>query len=74
MAKELGLGIAPIYQERWDGPPCDTVSLIDRHGAIVLTYATVHPCAFSWECARAPSNDVYVCALDTARGRSRAAP
>ena len=34
--------LALTYLERWPGGPRDTVSLIDRHGELVLTYAKVH--------------------------------
>src|SRR5918911_1601127 len=42
LARELGMAIALTYLEKWDGAPRDTVSLLDRHGEIVLTYAKVH--------------------------------
>ena len=68
LARELGMAIAITYLEKWDGAPRNTVSLIDRHGDIVLTYAKVHTCDFSLESACTPGDDFYVCALDTARG------
>jgi predicted amidohydrolase len=69
LARELDMAIALTYLERWDGPPRNTVSLIDRHGEIVLTYAKVHTCAFDLpEAACTPGDDFYVCALDTAGG------
>ncbi|MFD0654518.1 carbon-nitrogen hydrolase family protein [Streptomyces malaysiensis subsp. malaysiensis] len=46
LAAELEMAIALTYLERWDGPPRNTLSLIDRHGRLVLTYAKVHTCAF----------------------------
>lgn len=67
LARELEMAIALTYLERWDGPPRNTVSLIDRHGAIVLTYAKVHTCAFDLpEAACTPGDDFYVRELDTA--------
>jgi N-carbamoylputrescine amidase len=68
LARELGMAIAITYLERWAGPPRNTVSLIDRHGEIVLTYAKVHTCDFGVESACTPGDDFYVCTLDTARG------
>ncbi|MGZ3584541.1 MAG: carbon-nitrogen hydrolase family protein [Ktedonobacterales bacterium] len=69
LAKELDMAIALTYLEEWDGPPRNSVSLVDRHGEIVLTYAKVHTCAFDLpEAACTPGDDFYVCTLDTAHG------
>ncbi len=69
LAKELNMAIALTYLERWEGAPRNSVSLIDRHGAIVLTYAKVHTCDFDEpENACTPGDDFYVCTLDTAQG------
>lgn len=71
LAHELEMAIAITYLERWDGPPRNTVSLIDRRGKIVLTYAKVHTCAFSpHEEPRTitPGDGFYVAELDTAAG------
>ncbi len=68
LAAELGMAIAITYLEKWDGAPRNTVSLIDRHGNIALTYAKVHTCVFGIESACAPGDDFYVCTLDTAHG------
>ena len=68
LAQELGIAIALTYLERWDGAPRNTVSLIDRHGEIALTYAKVHTCDFDKEAALTPGDDFYVCSLDTKQG------
>jgi predicted amidohydrolase len=68
LARELEMAIGITYLERWPGAPRNTISLIDRHGEIVLTYAKVHTCDFSMECACTPGDDFFVCALDTAHG------
>ena len=69
LAKELDMAIALTYLEQWDGPPRNSVSLIDRHGKIVLTYAKVHTCAFDLpEAACTPGDEFYVCTLDTVQG------
>ncbi|MGW4079619.1 carbon-nitrogen hydrolase family protein [Streptomyces asiaticus] len=69
LAAELEMAIALTYLERWDGPPRNTLSLIDRHGRLVLTYAKVHTCAFDLpEAGLTPGEGFEVCALDTAVG------
>jgi predicted amidohydrolase len=72
LARELDMAIALTYLERWPGLPLNTVSLIDRHGEIVLTYAKVHTCDFDLpEMLCTPGDDFYVCTLDTAQGDVR---
>ena len=68
LAKELNMAIALTYLERWEGAPRNSVSLIDRHGQVVLTYAKVHTCEFDLECALTPGDGFPVCTLDTAQG------
>jgi predicted amidohydrolase len=69
LAAELEIAIAITYLERWsDGPPRDTVSLIDRRGEVALTYAKVHTCDFEVEAACTPGREFPVVSLDTARG------
>ncbi|MBO3678850.1 carbon-nitrogen hydrolase family protein [Streptomyces sp. NEAU-YJ-81] len=69
LAAELEMAIALTYLERWDGAPRNTLSLIDRHGRLVLTYAKVHTCVFDLpEAALTPGEGFEVCALDTAVG------
>jgi predicted amidohydrolase len=70
LARELDMAIALTYLERWDGLPRNTVSLIDRRGEVVLTYAKVHTCDFAPEIdgACTPGEDFYVTTLDTAQG------
>src|SRR5437879_2343220 len=68
LAKELRVAVALTYLERWPAAPRDTVSLIDRNGEIVLTYAKVHTCDFSLEAACTPGEDFHVSPLDTAQG------
>jgi predicted amidohydrolase len=72
LARELNLAIAATYLERWDGPPRNTMSLIDRTGDIVLTYAKVHTCDFlPMETSCTPGEGFYVASLDTACGPVR---
>jgi predicted amidohydrolase len=69
LAKELQMAIAITYLEQWPDAPRNTVSLIDRHGEMVLTYAKVHTCDFDYpEAACTPGDDFYVCTLDTEKG------
>ncbi len=69
LARELKLAIALTYLEQWPGAPRNTMSLIDRQGEIVLTYAKVHTCDFSpMEAACTPGEDFYVSTLETASG------
>jgi predicted amidohydrolase len=68
LARELEMAIALTYLERWEDAPRDTVSLIDRHGEIALTYAKVHTCDFDKETALTPGEAFHVCTLDTAQG------
>jgi predicted amidohydrolase len=68
LARELEMAIAVTYLERWPGAPRNSVSLIDRHGDIVLTYAKVHTCEWSLEAACTPGNGFPVATLETAQG------
>jgi predicted amidohydrolase len=68
LARELKMAIALTYLERWEGAPRNSVSLIDRHGEIVLTYAKVHTCEFDLESALTPGDGFPVCRLDTEQG------
>jgi predicted amidohydrolase len=68
LATELDMAIALTYLQRWDGAPRNSVSLIDRNGQIVMTYAKVHTCDFSMEAACTPGDDFYVCTLDADNG------
>jgi predicted amidohydrolase len=72
LARELEMAIAVTYLERWDGAPRNTVSLIDRRGDEILTYAKVHTCAFDLpEAALTPGDGFHVATLQTAAGDVR---
>jgi len=72
LARELRLAIALTYLEQWPGGPRNTLSLIDRSGAIVLTYAKVHTCDFDLpEAALTPGDGFPVCELETNAGPVR---
>ena len=46
LAAELGMAIAATYLERSPAGPRDAVTLFDRRGREVLSYAKVHTCSF----------------------------
>ena len=71
LAQELRMAIALTYLESWDGNPRDSVSIIDRHGQILMTYAKVHTCDFDLEASLTPGDDFQVCTIDTAKGAIR---
>ncbi len=69
LASALDMAIAVTYLERWPVGPRNSVSLIDRHGEIVLTYAKIHTCDFSFpEDICTPGDDFQVASLDTVHG------
>lgn len=68
LARELGIAIGVTYLEEWQGGPRNTISIIDRHGEIVLTYAKVHTCDFAFEAALTPGDQWFSVSLDTAKG------
>lgn len=68
LAKELELAVAVTYLERWGGSPRNSVSLIDCHGEISLTYAKVHTCDFGLEGRLTPGDGFPVCTLATSAG------
>ena len=72
LAKELDMAIAITYLETWPGAPRNTVSLVDRHGEVLFTYAKIHTCDFKvHEGATTPGEEFYVCDLDTLKGTVR---
>ena len=71
LALELKMGIALTYLERWPTRPRNSVSLIDRHGDVLMTYAKVHTCDFGQEAALTPGEGFSVCTLDTEEGPAR---
>lgn len=68
LAKELNMAIALTYLEKWEGKSRNSVSLIDRHGEIILTYSKVHTCEFDIESALTSGTGFPVCELDTQQG------
>ena len=67
-AKELDMAVAITYLERYEPLPRNTVTLFDRFGKPVLTYAKVHTCDFDVEQHLTPGDEFPVAELDTAAG------
>lgn len=68
LAQELDMAIALTYLQRWQPAPRNVVSMIDRRGSVVMTYAKVHTCDFDRESACTPGDEFKVCTLNTAQG------
>lgn len=72
LAAELGMAIAITYLEATPRGPRNAVTLFDRQGREVLTYAKVHTCDFDQpEAALTPGDAFPVAALDTGAGEVR---
>jgi len=69
LARELQMAIALTYLEQWPTAPRNSISLIDRHGELLMTYAKVHTCDFAaMEAACTSGEDFTVCTLETEQG------
>ncbi|MBI3742520.1 MAG: carbon-nitrogen hydrolase family protein [Chloroflexi bacterium] len=68
LARELNMAIALTYLQKWRSAPRNVVTLIDRRGEILFTYAKVHTCEFDKEAALTPGEEFFVADLETARG------
>ena len=69
LADELDMAIGVTYEEAWKPLPRNVITLFDRNGNEVLTYAKVHTSDFkAMERNMIPGEDFYVGDLDTARG------
>jgi predicted amidohydrolase len=71
LAQELDMAIALTYLQARSPLPRNVVSLIDRRGEILFTYAKVHTCDFDKEAALTPGEEFYVADLDAAHGNVR---
>lgn len=65
LARELDMAIGITYLEEHAPLPRNTVTIFDRFGKNILTYAKVHTCDFGDECILSPGHDFYVAELDT---------
>lgn len=68
LAQELEMAIGITYLERFQPAPRNTLTLFDRFGKEVLTYAKVHTCDFVAEAQLTPGDKFYTATLDTAVG------
>ena len=69
LAKELDMAIAVTYEQAWEPMPRNVVTLFDRFGAEVFTYAKVHTSDFKpLETSMMPGEDFYVGPLHTRLG------
>ena len=59
------MAIGATFLERYEGGPCNSMVLFDRHGDRKITYAKVHTCDFDVERNLTPGEDFYVTTLDT---------
>jgi N-carbamoylputrescine amidase len=72
LAADLGMAIVVTYLEEWPHGPRNTLTLFDRRGREVFTYAKVHTCAFDLpEAELTPGDEFPVGELDTAAGTVR---
>ncbi len=68
LARELNMAIGITYLEKHEPFPRNTLTLFDRHGNNVLTYAKVHTCDFSEERRISAGDDFFVAELDLEGG------
>lgn len=69
LAKELDMAIGVAYLEAYDPLPRNSITLFDRHGKEVYTYAKVHTSDFKpMEASMTPGDDFFVGTLDTRVG------
>ena len=71
LARELDMAIAITYLEQYEPSPRNTVTVFDRLGREVLTYAKVHTCDFGDEAALTPGDGFTTAELDTKDGPIR---
>ncbi|HEY6738082.1 MAG TPA: carbon-nitrogen hydrolase family protein [Actinopolymorphaceae bacterium] len=67
-AAESGIAVAVSFLQKWPGRPRNAMSLIDRFGRTLFTYAKVHTCDFWWEAELTPGEEFHVAPLDTRNG------
>ena len=68
LARELDMAIGITYLEKYESCLRNTVTVIDRFGKDILTYAKVHTCDFDVERNLTPGDDFYVAKLSTKSG------
>lgn len=69
LARELDMAIGVTYLQAFAPAPRNALTLFDRHGREVFTYAKVHTCDFTaMEAATTPGDGFFVESLDTKAG------
>jgi len=69
LAEELDMAIGVTYEQAWEPLPRNAITLFDRNGNEVLTYAKVHTSDFkAMERNMTPGDDFYVGDLETGKG------
>jgi len=68
LAKELNMAIGVTYLEKYEPLARNTLTIFDRFGNCVMTYAKVHTCDFDVERNLTPGDDFYVAELNTING------
>ncbi len=69
LARQLNMAIAVTYEQAWKPLPRNAVTLFDRHGREVFTYAKVHTSDFKpLEASMNSGTEFYVQPLDTGKG------
>ncbi len=69
LARELDMAIGFTSLERFEPLPRNTLTLFDRHGKVVFSYAKVHTSDFkSMEASMTPGDGFHTATLDTRSG------
>ena len=68
LSRELDMAVGVTYLESFESAPRNTLTLFDRHGNAVLSYAKVHTCDFGDEARLTPGDAFCTVPLDTAKG------
>lgn len=69
LAADLDMAIAFTYLQAWEPLPRNAVTLFDRHGKEIFTYAKVHTSDFlPMERSMTPGEEFFTATLDTAKG------
>ena len=71
LARELDMAVGITYLEQYEPLPRNTLTVFDRFGRPVLTYAKVHTCDFGAERCLTPGEDFRTAKLDTRSGPVR---
>lgn len=68
LSKALDMAIGITYLEKHQSGARNSLTLFDRHGKKVFTYAKVHTCDFGGEKYLARGDSFYTSVIDTAKG------